>query len=129
MAIDNNMKILVVDDLPMMRDSIISSLHEIGLKNITQSGDGLEALAELKKRKFDLLITDWKMPNMDGITLIRMIRSDAELKDMVVMMVTAESDKDHVVQAIKVGLTDYIVKPFNAEILQAKIEKHFRGNA
>ena len=125
MGIDHNMKILVVDDLPTMRHVILQTLHAIGLKNTTEAGDGLQALAELKKSKYDLLITDWNMPNMDGITLIRMMRGNEELKNIVVMMVTAEADKAHIVQAMKVGLSDYIVKPFTPDILQAKIEKYF----
>jgi len=122
---DKNLKILIVDDLQSMRSTVRSILKQIGFTHISEAGDGLQALSQLKKSKHDLLITDWNMPNMDGISLIRMIRGDADLKDLLVLMVTAEADKEHVVQAIKVGISDYIVKPFTADTLQAKIEKIF----
>lgn len=119
------MKVLVVDDFESVRQAVKSVLKEIGFVNISEAEDGIRALAKLKSDKYAVLITDWNMPNMDGITLVRMIRSDAELKDMVVFMVTAEAEKDHVLEAIKVGVSDYIVKPFTADVLQKKLEKNF----
>jgi two-component system chemotaxis response regulator CheY len=123
LEIDSNLKILIVDDLQSMRSTVKSILKQIGFTHISEAGDGLQALSELKQHKHDLLISDWNMPNMDGITLVRMIRGDAELKDLLVLMVTAEAEKDHVLQAISVGISDYIVKPFTADTLQSKIEK------
>lgn len=125
MQIDKNMKILVVDDFASMRRTVRTILKEIGFVNISEAEDGVRALAQLKSDKFEVLITDWNMPSMDGITLVRMIRGDAELKDMIVFMVTAEAEADHVLEAIKMGINDYIVKPFTAEVLQKKLEKVF----
>ncbi|MBI5632632.1 MAG: response regulator [Nitrospirae bacterium] len=122
---DKNMKILVVDDFASMRRTVRTILKEIGFVNISEAEDGVRALAQLKSDKFEVLITDWNMPSMDGITLVRMIRGDAELKDMIVFMVTAEAEADHVLEAIKMGINDYIVKPFTAEVLQKKLEKVF----
>jgi two-component system, chemotaxis family, chemotaxis protein CheY len=123
MKVEKNMKILVADDMQSMRNSIKSTLKQIGFKDITEAVDGIQALAYLKNRKYDLLITDWNMPNMDGITLLRMIRRDAEMKNLIVLMVTAEADKEHVIEAIKLGINDYIVKPFTADVLQKKMGK------
>lgn len=125
MQIDKKMNILVVDDFASMRRTVKTILKEIGFTNISEAEDGIQALAKLKSDNYELLITDWNMPNMDGITLVRMIRGDAELKEMVVFMVTAEAEEDHVLEAIKIGINDYIVKPFTAEVLQKKLEKVF----
>ncbi|MGC2063960.1 MAG: response regulator [Thermodesulfovibrionales bacterium] len=125
MQIDKNMKILVVDDFESVRQSVKTVLKEIGFVKISEAEDGVRALARLKSDKYELLITDWNMPNMDGMTLVRMIRGDAALKDMVILMVTAEAEEDHVMEAIKVGINDYIVKPFTAEVLRKKLEKIF----
>jgi two-component system chemotaxis response regulator CheY len=121
--IDKNMKALVVDDSHSMRQAVKTVLKEMGFTNISEAEDGLQALAKLKRDRHDLLVSDWNMPNLDGIKLLSMIRSDVELKDMIVLMVTAEAESDHVVQAIKLGVTDYIVKPFTAQTLRVKIEK------
>jgi len=125
MQIDKNLKILVVDDFASMRRTVRTILKEIGFVNISEAEDGVQALSQLKSDKYEVLITDWNMPKMDGITLVRMIRADAGLKDMVIIMVTAEAEKDHVLEAIKMGINDYIVKPFTAEVLQKKLEKVF----
>lgn len=129
MQIDKNMKILVVDDFASMRRTIRTILKEIGFVSISEAEDGVQALAQLKSDKYEVLITDWNMPKMDGITLVRMIRGDADLKDMAVFMVTAEAEKDHVLEAVKMGINDYIVKPFTAEVLQMKLEKYFLRKA
>jgi len=122
MTIDQNMNILIADDMPSMRAHVNGILKELGFTKITEASDGLVALAHLKQHKYDMLLLDWNMPNMDGISLVRMIRSDAALKDLIVLMITAETDKEHVMEAISVGISDYIVKPFTADILQRKIE-------
>jgi two-component system chemotaxis response regulator CheY len=125
MPIDFNMKILVADDNELMRETVRNALKDSGFVNVTEVSDGVQALSHLKKGKFDLLVTDWNMPNMDGITLVRMVRGDTELHDLKVIIVTADAEKGHVVEAIKVGISDYIVKPFTGEVLQKKIEKIF----
>jgi two-component system chemotaxis response regulator CheY len=122
MTMDKNMKILIADDMPSIRSALKSMLGELGFTGISEASDGLAALSQLKQNKYDMLLSDWNMPNMDGISLLRMIRNDAELKDLIVLMITAETDKEHVLEAIKVGISDYIVKPFTADILQHKIE-------
>jgi len=122
MKINANMKILIVDDMRPIRTSMKSILERLGFTNIAEASDGLEALSLLKQEKQDLLITDWNMPNMDGISLVRMVRADEGMKHMPIVMLTAEAERDHVVEAIKVGISDYIVKPFTAGVVQRKIE-------
>lgn len=116
-----NLKILIVDDCQSMRSTVRAILKDIGYQNISESADGVQALAKLKQEKFDLLITDWNMPNLDGLSLIRLIKSDEALKDVMILMVTTESEEDHVVDAVKVGVSDYILKPFTTDLLQKKI--------
>lgn len=125
MLIDKDITVLVVDDSDSMRTTVKSILREIGFLNISEASDGIHALSQLKHGGIDVLISDWNMPNMDGITLVRMIRGDDALKNMIVLMVTAEADREHVVEAIKVGIDDYIVKPFTGDVLQKKLEKIF----
>jgi len=122
MTIDKDMKILIADDMPSMRSAVKGMLKQLGFTKISEASDGLGALSHLRLNRCDLLLSDWNMPNMDGISLVRMIRGDVELKDMIVLMITAETDKEHVMEAIKVGISDYIVKPFTADILLHKIE-------
>lgn len=121
--IDKKMRVLVVDDCPSMRRTVKTILKDIGFSNISEACDGIQALSHLKSGGYRLLMTDWNMPNLDGLSLVRMIRNDPELKDMIVIMVTAEAEKGHVVEAIKVGISDYVVKPFTAETVLKKIEK------
>lgn len=116
-----NLKILIVDDCQSMRSTVRAILKDIGYQYISESADGVQALAKLKQEKFDLLITDWNMPNLDGLSLIRLIKSDEALKDVMILMVTTESEEDHVVDAVKVGVSDYILKPFTTDLLQKKI--------
>ena len=122
MTLDKDMKILIADDMPSMRSTVKDILKQLGFTHISEATDGLDALSHLKAKKYDILLSDWNMPNMDGITLVRMIREDAALKDLIVIMITAEADKEHVLNAIKVGISDYIVKPFTADVLQHKLE-------
>ncbi len=117
----SNVRILIVDDTESMRKTIKMFLEEMEFTDISEARDGLLALSELKRKKYDLLISDWNMPHMDGISLVRMIRSDDALKDMKVLMVTAEAHQAHVLEAIKIGITDYIVKPFTGDVLQRKV--------
>lgn len=124
---DDSIKILIADDTDFIRNAVKSTLSEIGFTNISEAKDGVQALSELKKSRHDLLISDLNMPHLDGIGLIRMIRSDPELKDIKIILLTAESDKEHVLAAKEIGINDYIVKPFTANVLEKKMEQLF-GN-
>jgi two-component system chemotaxis response regulator CheY len=125
----DDVKILIADDTTFIRKTVISTLSKMGFENISEAKDGIQALSELKKRKYTLLISDVNMPNLDGISLIRMIRSDPELKDMIIIMLTAEADKEHVLAAKEIGINDYIVKPFTGNILEKKMEQIFGKSA
>ena len=122
---DQNMKILVVDDFATMRRIIKNILKQLGYTNVDEADDGQSALSKLKVDKFDFVITDWNMPNVSGLDLLKTIRSDPDMKDMPVLMVTAEALKENIVVAVKAGVSNYIVKPFNAETLKEKIDKIF----
>lgn len=124
--LDTNMDVLVVDDASTMRRIIRALLRELGFKNIREAQDGNVALEELKRHKADLVITDWNMPQMTGIELLRAIRGDGGLKDTPVLIVTAEAKKDHVMEAIQAGVNSYVVKPFNAQTLEDKLNKIFK---
>ena len=123
MDIDKNMRILVVDDFATMRKVIKNLLRQSGYQNVTEAEDGVAALKELRSQKIDFVISDWNMPNMTGIELLRAVRADSELSSLPFLMVTAESLKDNVLEAVKAGVSNYIVKPFTAEVLSEKIEK------
>ncbi|MBI5454647.1 MAG: chemotaxis response regulator CheY [Deltaproteobacteria bacterium] len=116
------MKILVVDDFSTMRRIIKNILKEIGYTNVDEADDGSTALEKLKSAKFDFVVTDWNMPNMPGIELLKAIRQDPELKETPVLMVTAEAAKENVVTAVAAGVNNYIVKPFTAAALKERID-------
>ncbi len=122
---DPNMKILVVDDFATMRRIVKNLLKQLGFENIEEAEDGKQALSKLKEQKYHFVVSDWNMPNMTGIELLRNVRSDEELKGLSFLMVTAESEKEKVIEAIKTGVNNYIIKPFTAEILKEKMEKIF----
>ena len=124
--IDPNMDILVVDDASTMRRIVRGLLRELSLKNIREAENGSDALEELRRKKADLVISDWNMPQMTGIELLRAIRSDNGLKDVPVLMVTAEAKKENIMEAVQAGVSNYIVKPFSAETLQEKLNKIFK---
>ncbi len=121
-----DIKILVVDDMSTMRRIIRTILNQLGYSNIEEAENGKQALAKLKSEKFDFVITDWNMPEMDGLTLVKEIRNDPELKHLPVLMVTAEAKKENVIEALKAGVNNYIVKPFTPEVLKEKMEKIFK---
>ena len=123
MDVNKNIKILVVDDFATMRKVIRNLLKQSGYENIAEAEDGVAAMNVLKSTKIDFVISDWNMPNMTGIELLRAVRSNNELSAMPFLMVTAESLKENVVEAVKAGVNNYIVKPFTAEVLGEKIEK------
>jgi two-component system chemotaxis response regulator CheY len=126
MPADKNMRILVVDDFNTMRRIVKNILKQLGFENVGEAENGREALEVLKKEKFDFVITDWNMPVMTGLDLLKAIKADAALKDLPVMMVTAEAQQQNIVEAVKTGASNYIVKPFTAEVLEEKISKIFR---
>ncbi|MEA3417385.1 MAG: chemotaxis response regulator CheY [Thermodesulfobacteriota bacterium] len=123
MDIDKNMKIMVVDDFATMRKVIKNLLKQAGYKNITEAEDGVEALKALKSEKVDFIISDWNMPNMNGLEFLKGVRADSEFSGLPFLMVTAEGLKENVVEAVKAGVSNYIVKPFTSEVLNKKIEK------
>ncbi|MBK1716719.1 chemotaxis response regulator CheY [Thiocystis violacea] len=119
------MKILIVDDFSTMRRIIKNLLRELGFNNTMEADDGSTALPMLKNGGFDFLVTDWNMPNMEGIALLKAVRADPMLKSLPVLMVTAEAKRDQIVEAAQAGVNGYIVKPFTAETLKEKIDKIF----
>ncbi len=123
MDIDRDMKILLVDDFATMRKVIKNLLKQGGYNNISEAEDGVEALKILKSEHIDFIISDWNMPNMTGLELLKAVRADSELSGLPFLMVTAEGLKENVVVAVKAGVSNYIVKPFTAEVLNEKIEK------
>ncbi|MBI5756191.1 MAG: chemotaxis response regulator CheY [Nitrospirae bacterium] len=125
--LDLKMKILVVDDFSTMRRIVKNILKQIGFANIEEAEDGNSALARLRLGGYDLVISDWNMPNMSGLELLKAIRSDSALSSVPVLMVTAEAKKENVVEAIKSGVNNYVVKPFTADVLKDKIEKVFEN--
>lgn len=122
---DRKMKILVVDDFSTMRRIVKNLLKQIGYENIEEAEDGQHAFSKLKGEQYQFVVSDWNMPNMTGIELLKNVRSDPELKDLPFLMVTAEAEKEKVIEAIKAGVNNYIIKPFTAEILKEKMEKIF----
>ena len=122
-----DMKVLIVDDFSTMRKIVRSTLKQMGIKNINEADNGKTALKELKKEKFDLILCDWNMPEMPGIDLLKTLKSDDELKDIPFIMVTAEAQKDNILEAVKAGVNNYIVKPFTAETLSEKLNNLFGG--
>lgn len=123
---DKDMKILIVDDFSTMRRIIKNLLRDLGFNNTAEADDGQTALPMLKSGKFDFLVTDWNMPGMDGLTLLKTVRSDEDLSDMPVLMVTAEAKREQIVIAAEAGVNGYVVKPFTAATLKEKIEKIFQ---
>ena len=120
-----DMKILIVDDFSTMRRIIKNLLRDLGFTNTSEADDGQTALPMLQQGNFDFLITDWNMPGMEGIELLKRVRADDNLKSMPVLLVTAEAKKEQIVEAAQAGVNGYIVKPFTAGTLKEKIEKIF----
>ena len=119
------MKVLVVDDFSTMRRIIKNLLRDIGFTNISEADDGSTALPMLKEGDFDFVVTDWNMPGMQGIDLLRQIRADEQLKHLPVLMITAEAKREQIIEAAQAGVNGYIVKPFNAVTLKEKLAKIF----
>ncbi len=121
MAVDMNMKILIVDDYKTMLKILGNLLKQLNFSNVEDAKDGTEALQKLRAEKFDMVISDWNMEPMTGIDLLKEVRGNAKLKHLPFIMITAESKSENVVAAKKAGVSNYIVKPFNAETLKGKI--------
>jgi len=124
---DKNMRFLVVDDFSTMRRILRNLLKELGFINVDEAEDGAVALQKLRTIPFDFVISDWNMPNMDGLTLLQHIRADESLKKLPVLMVTAEAKKENIVAAAQAGASGYIVKPFTAATLDEKLGKIFQN--
>ncbi len=122
MAIDKKIRVLIVDDFSTMRRICKHLLKQIGFVNIIEADDGTTALNVLKKTPVDLVLTDWNMPKMNGLELLKAIRKDPNLKHLPVIMVTAEALNENIIAALKAGVNNYIVKPFNAQTLEKKLE-------
>ena len=118
-----DLKILIVDDSPTMRRILANTVQKAGYSNVQEAEDGKDALAKLMAGDFELLMTDWNMPNMTGLELSKAVREDAKLKDIPILMVTTRNMKEDIVGAIKQGVNGYIVKPFDARTLSAKISE------
>ncbi|MBF0530671.1 MAG: chemotaxis response regulator CheY [Deltaproteobacteria bacterium] len=125
MAYDKNMKVLIVDDFSTMRRIVKNILRQLGFTNILEADDGVNAASLLEREKVDLIISDWNMPNMTGIELLRHVRSTPEIKETPFLMVTAEAQQENIIEAVKAKVSNYIVKPFTADTLNEKITKIF----
>jgi two-component system chemotaxis response regulator CheY len=124
---DPNMKFLVVDDFSTMRRIVRNLLKELGFNNVEEAEDGVDALAKLRGGAFQFVISDWNMPNMTGIDLLRNIRQDAALSGLPVLMVTAEAKKENIIAAAQAGASGYVVKPFTSATLDEKLGKIFKA--
>lgn len=122
---NKDMKILIVDDFSTMRRIIKNLLRDLGFTNVKEADDGNTALPMLNSENFDFLVTDWNMPGMTGIDLLRAVRADERLKHLPVLMVTAEAKREQIIEAAQAGVNGYVVKPFTAQALKEKIEKIF----
>jgi len=123
--LDKNMKILIVDDFSTMRRIIKNLLRDLGFTNTVEADDGLTAIPILNSGSIDFLVTDWNMPGMTGIDLLRHVRADEKLRSLPVLMVTAEAKREQIIEAAQAGVNGYVVKPFTAQALKEKIEKIF----
>lgn len=123
---DLGMTVLVVDDFATMRRIVKGVLKELGFKNIIEAENGKAALSELKKEDVGLVISDWNMPEMTGLELLKAVRAQDQFKTLPFIMVTAEGQKDNVLEAVKAGVTNYIVKPFTPDTLKQKLEAVFK---
>lgn len=125
-----DMKILVVDDFPTMRKIVKTLLGQLGFKNFTEAEHGAEALTILRANpEIEMVVSDWNMPQMTGLELLKAVRADEKLKHLPFLMVTAEAEKENIIEAVKSGVSNYVVKPFTAATLQEKLKKVFPNMA
>ena len=122
---DKELRCVVVDDLSTMRRIVRNLLKELGFNNVDEAEDGVDALAKLRAGNIDFVISDWNMPNMDGLALLKNIRADGALAALPVLMVTAEAKKENIIAAAQAGASGYVVKPFTAATLEEKLNKIF----
>jgi len=122
---DPNTRFLVVDDFPTMRRIIRNLLKELGFHHVEEAEDGVAGLAKLRAGEFQFVVSDWNMPNMTGIDLLKNIRADEKLRHLPVLMVTAEARKENIIAAAQAGASGYVVKPFTAAVLDEKLKKIF----
>jgi two-component system, chemotaxis family, chemotaxis protein CheY len=127
--VQQNLNFLVVDDFSTMRRIIKNLLHDLGYANVTEADDGNTALPLLKEGNFDFLITDWNMPGMPGLELLKQVRADARLAKLPVLMLTAEAKREQIVEAAQAGVSGYVIKPFTAATLKEKIDKILAARA
>lgn len=123
--VQKTLKILVVDDFPTMRRIIKNLLKDLGYENVDEAEDGVQGLEKLRNGAFEFVVSDWNMPNMDGLTMLQNIRADPNLANVPVLMVTAEAKKENIIAAAQAGASGYVVKPFTAATLEEKLNKIF----
>jgi len=123
--VDKSLKILVVDDFPTMRRIVRNLLKDLGFENVDEAEDGVVGLEKLRNGNYQLVVSDWNMPNLDGLSMLQQIRADSALSGLPVLMVTAESKKENIVAAAQAGANGYVVKPFTAATLEEKLNKIF----
>lgn len=126
MGLDSYLRILVVDDYSTMRRFVIDSLKDLGFQFVDEASDGAKALEKLRATPFDLVITDWNMPNLSGLDMVKTMRAEPALKKIPVLMITAEAMKESIIEAARAGVTHYVIKPFTPDVLKKKMEKMFR---
>ena len=115
--------IITVDDSSTMRRIIKNTLQKLGFETILEAGNGVEALEVMSKNKVDMIVTDWNMPEMDGLTFVKAVRAKDEYKDLPILMITTEAAKEDILTALRSGVNNYVVKPFTPETLQEKVFK------
>lgn len=123
----NNTRFLVVDDFSTMRRIVKNVLNELGYANVTEAEDGKAALSLLRSKEFDVMITDWNMPGMTGIELLKAVRADSKLARLPVLMLTAEATREQIVEAATAGVNGYVIKPFTSATLKEKLDKLFQA--
>lgn len=123
--VQKTMKILIVDDFPTMRRIIKNLLKDLGFENVDEAEDGAMGLEKLRNGNFEFVVSDWNMPNMDGLEMLKNIRADPNLSKLPVLMVTAEAKKENIIAAAQAGANGYVVKPFTAATLEEKLNKIF----
>lgn len=123
--VNKTIKILVIDDFPTMRRIIRNLLKDLGFENVDEAEDGAQGLDKVKNGNYDLVVSDWNMPNMDGLTMLQHIRADDKVGKIPVLMVTAEAKKENIIAAAQAGANGYVVKPFTAATLEEKLNKIF----
>jgi two-component system chemotaxis response regulator CheY len=121
--VSKDMKFLIVDDFSTMRRIVKNLLHDLGYPNVTEADDGKTALPMLQAGGFDFLISDWNMPGMSGLDLVKAVRSDSKLAKIPVLMLTAEAKREQIIEAAQAGVNGYVIKPFTAETLKEKLDK------